>query len=108
MKKQVNKMIGFVCYIIGVVCSVYFGLWKMLLIPLRMLYVAAVNGELSATLVIACAIKILFSTTMTGLIWCIGYIAYNHFKGAEDPDWEALEAKRMKRRDEDEKERQAS
>ena len=28
MKKQVNKMIGFVCYIIGVVCSVYFGLWK--------------------------------------------------------------------------------
>ncbi len=37
MKKQVNKMIGFVCYIIGVVCSVYFGLWKMLLIPLRML-----------------------------------------------------------------------
>ena len=22
MKKQVNKMIGFVCYIIGVVCSV--------------------------------------------------------------------------------------
>ena len=46
MKKQVNKMIGFVCYIIGVVCSVYFGLWKMLLIPLRMLYVAAVNGNL--------------------------------------------------------------
>ena len=60
MKKQVNKMIGFVCYIIGVVCSVYFGLWKMLLIPLRMLY------------------------------------------------WEAIEARRMKRRDEDEKERQAS
>ena len=108
MKKQVNKMLGFVCYIIGVVCSVYFGLWKMLLIPLRMLYVAAVNGELSATLVIACTIKILFSTTMTGLIWCIGYIAYNHFKGAEDPDWEAIEARRMKRRDEDEKERQAS
>ena len=59
MKKQVNKMLGFVCYIIGVVCSVYFGLWKMLLIPLRMLYVAAVNGELSATLVIACAIIML-------------------------------------------------
>ena len=86
----------------------WFVLWKMLLIPLRMLYVAAVNGELSATLVIACAIKILFSTTMSGLIWCIGYIVYNHFKGTEDPDWEAIEARRMKRRDEDEKERQAS
>jgi uncharacterized membrane protein len=86
MKKQVNKMIGFVCYIIGVVCSVYFGLWKMLLIPLRMLYVAAVNGELSATLVIACAIKILFSTTMSGLIWCIGYIASNHVYDSRDEE----------------------
>ena len=35
-------------------------------------------------------VKILFSTTLTGLIWCIGYIGYNHFKGTEDPDWDKL------------------
>ena len=36
-------------------------------------------------------IKIAFSTTFGGLVWCIGYIGYNHFKGTEDPDWEAIE-----------------
>jgi hypothetical protein len=40
-------------------------------------------------------IKILFSTTITGLIWCLGYIAYNYFKGNEDPDWDAIEEERQ-------------
>ena len=53
--------------------------------------------ELTLSLIIACAIKILFSTTLAGLIWCIGYIGYNHFKGTEDPDWEVLEEQRRYR-----------
>ena len=32
---------------------------------------------------------------MAGLIWCIGYIAYNHFKGTQDPDWETMEKEYM-------------
>ena len=36
-------------------------------------------------------------TTLAGLIWCIGYIGYNHFKGTEDPDWEVLEEQRRYR-----------
>ena len=51
-------------------------------------------------------VKILFSTTMAGLIWCIGYIAYNHFKGTQDPDWETMEKEYMAEKEE--KERQAS
>ena len=41
------------------------------------------------------------------MIWCIGYIAYNHFKGTQDPDWEAMEKEYMAEKEE-EKERQAS
>jgi len=26
-------------------------------------------------------------------VWCIGYIGYNFFKGNEDPDWAAIEAR---------------
>ena len=58
------------------------------------------------TLLAVCVVKILFSTTMAGLIWCIGYIAYNHFKGTQDPDWETMEKEYMAEKEE--KERQAS
>ena len=68
----------------------YFGLWKMLLHPVLMMAAGFSAGTLTPHLVIACLIKILFSTTLTGLIWCIGYIGYNHFKGNEDPDWDQL------------------
>ena len=32
-----------------------------------------------------------FERRIAGLVWCIGYIGYNHFKGTEDPDWAAIE-----------------
>ena len=35
-----------------------------------------------------------------------GYIAYNHFKGTQDPDWETMEKEYMAEKEE--KERQAS
>jgi len=95
MKKHLSMCAGFICYGVGIICSVYYGLWKMLILPLHALVAAVMAGELTLPLVIACGIRILFSTTLTGLIWCIGYIAYNYFKGEEDPDWEAMEAEQM-------------
>lgn len=94
MKKQVNAVLGLICYASGVILGVYVGLWQMICRPLCELYYAFSAGELTLALIIACAIKILFSTTLAGLIWCIGYIGYNHFKGTEDPDWDALEEQR--------------
>ena len=90
MKKHISMMCAIICYAIGVIASVYFGLWKMLLHPVLMIVAAFSAGTLTVNLMIACAVKILFSTTLTGLIWCIGYIGYNHFKGTEDPDWDKL------------------
>ena len=98
MKKHINALLGFVCYTIGVIAAAYYGLWKMLVLPLHTLAVSFLAGDLN--------VKILFSTTMAGLIWCIGYIAYNHFKGTQDPDWETMEKEYMAEKEE--KERQAS
>lgn len=90
MKKHISMLCAMICYAIGVICSVYFGLWKMLVHPVMIIIAAFSTGQLTLNLLIACLIKILFSTTLTGLIWCIGYIGYNHFKGTEDPDWDKL------------------
>ena len=90
MKKHINALLGFVCYTIGVIAAAYYGLWKMLVLPLHTLAVSFLAGDLNVTLLAVCVVKILFSTTMAGLIWCIGYIAYNHFKGTQDPDWVLL------------------
>ena len=79
MKKHINALLGFVCYTIGVIAAAYYGLWKMLVLPLHTLAVSFLAGDLNVTLLAVCVVKILFSTTMAGLIWCIGYIAYNHF-----------------------------
>jgi hypothetical protein len=43
-------------------------------------------------MVFLCGVKILLSTTFAGLVWCIGYIGCNYFKGEEDPDWGELNA----------------
>ena len=79
---------------------------KMIVLPLHTLAVSFLAGDLNITLLAVCVVKILFSTTMAGLIWCIGYIAYNHFKGTQDPDWETMEKEYMAEKEE--KERQAS
>lgn len=97
MKKRICITIGLCCYLAGIIGAAYYGIWKMLCIPVHMLVVSLMSGELTFTLVLVCAVKILFSTTLTGLIWCMGYIAYNYFRGNEDPDWESLMEERMKK-----------
>ena len=108
MSRNIKFYLAIVIYLIGLAVSVYVGGWVMLIQPIRGTITAYTLGTLTLRQLVINVIKCISSLTVAGLIWCIGYIAYNHFKGAEDPDWEALEAKRMKRRDEDEKERQAS
>ena len=93
MKKRWSKVVGVLCYGMGVFCSLYVGGWLMLISPIHTLITEYSSGELSFTILIVCIIKIALSATFGGLVWCIGYIGYNHFKGTEDPDWEALEKK---------------
>mgnify|MGYP006370815551 CR=1 FL=1 len=95
MKKHISMMCAIICYAIGVIASVYFGLWKMLFLPIHTLAISFRTGGMTFPSVASCGVKILLSTTMAGLIWCIGYMAYNHFKGTEDPDFKAMEEERQ-------------
>ena len=93
MGKQWKRLMGFLCYGAGIVCSLYYGLWKLLVLPLYALVTTWMAGQMTMTFFLACGVKILVSTTLAGLIWCIGYMGYNFFKGTDDPDWEAMEEK---------------
>ena len=50
MKKHINALLGFVCYTIGVIAAAYYGLWKMLVLPLHTLAVSFLAGDLNITL----------------------------------------------------------
>ena len=60
MKKHINALLGFVCYTIGVIAAAYYGLWKMLVLPLHTLAVSFLAGNLNVTLLAVCVVKILF------------------------------------------------
>ena len=45
MKKHINALLGFVCYTIGVIAAAYYGLWKMLVLPLHTLVVSFLAGH---------------------------------------------------------------
>lgn len=91
MKKNVQMLLGFLCYVLGVVLSIYVGGIMMLLHPLQTIYGSLSCGIWDWYLLAVCGAKILLSTTVAGFVWCTGYIGWNYFKGTEDPDWESME-----------------
>lgn len=93
MKKKWSIILGVICYSLGIFCSIYVGGWLMLIKPIRGLLFAFSMKTLTFKFLVVSIIKIAFSTTFGGLVWCIGYIGYNFFKGTEDPDWNAIEEK---------------
>lgn len=97
MKKLISAGLALFCYALGIIFGFYFGIWKMLCLPLAGLYMALVSGELTIMMVVISLIQVLFSTTLAGLIWCVGYIGFNYFRGTEDPDWSLTEEQRSYR-----------
>lgn len=97
MKKKWSRLLAIICYTLGTFVSIYVGAWLMLLQPIHQLLSAFSENKLSLQILIMCIIKIALSTTVAGIVFTIGYIGYNHFKGTEDPDWEAKEQKYQNR-----------
>ena len=93
MKKKCDKLLGILCYALGILAALYVGGYLMLIKPIHVIIIAFGNDMLTLPLLLKSIIKIAFSTTFAGLVWCIGYIGYNFFKGNEDPDWAAIEAR---------------
>ncbi len=93
MKRRMKALAAQCCYLLGILGALYVGGWIMLLCPVHDLVRAFSTDALTLPLIFASFLKIAFSSTFAGLVWCIGYIGCNHFKGTEDPDWELLEKK---------------
>ena len=92
MKKKCDKLLGILCYELGILAALYGGGYLMLIMPIHVIIIAFGNDKLTLPLLLKRIIKIAFSKTFTGLVWCIGYIGYNFFKGNEDTDWAAIES----------------
>lgn len=91
MIKKGKMILATACYLAGVFASIYVGGWLMLIVPIQELMSAFSAETITWNFVVVCILKILFSTTFAGLVWCIGYIGYNYFRGTDDPDWESMD-----------------
>lgn len=105
MKKNWSRMLGVICYALGVFCALYVGGYLMLIKPIRVLVNAFSQGTLTFSLLIYNIIIIALSTTFAGFVWCIGYIGYNFFKGNDDPDWEVMEKRWREKHNKERKEK---
>lgn len=84
MKKLTSKIMGRICYTLGVLASLYVGGWLMLILPIEEIVNAIKEDTVTIPLLVKNIITILFSTTVSGFVWCIGYFGYNYFKGTEE------------------------
>lgn len=109
MDKKWKVVMATICYVLGVLASIYVGGWIMLIKPVRLLMFAYSTGTMNLHMLIVCIVKIALSTTVGGLVWCVGYIACNCFRGTEDEYDRILdkERKRIEDRRARRKEREA-
>lgn len=84
MNRKMKILLAVLCYLCGALAAVYIGGWIMLLKPLRLLVSSYQTGALGISVLLHCVIKIALSTTVGGLVWCIGYMGCNYFRGTED------------------------
>ena len=100
MKRKVSNILAACCLILGSFFAIYVGGWVLLIKPIHTLITSFSKGSLDMNILIWSIIKIAFSMTFAGFVWCVGYVGYNHFIGSEDPDWEAIERERKKKEEE--------
>lgn len=100
MKKKINKVLAVGCLVLGTFFSLYVGGWLMLIKPIHLLITSYNSKTLELNVLIFNILKVAFSTTFAGLVWCVGYVGFNHFIGTEDPDWAQIERERGRKEEE--------
>ena len=73
--KYYNKIVFLTCNFIGTILAIYIGGWIMLLHSIWITYLAFMAGKLTLIKFLSAAFCVLFSTTVAGGIWSIGYMA---------------------------------
>ena len=91
--RKVRMFFAHLSYTIGVVAGIYIGGWRMLILPLRQLLYALAHHNFTTSFIAICVLKMVLSLTVGGILFCVGYIGYNSFKGKDDPDWDAINAR---------------
>ena len=84
MGRNIRMALSVAIYILGLAVSVYVGGWIMLLKPVKETIAAYTLSTLTLTQLLISVIKCISSMTVSGLIWCIGYIASNHIFDSRD------------------------
>lgn len=84
MNRNFRIIISVAVYFFGLAASVYVGGWVMLLKPIRGTIAAYTLGTLTLSQLIVTIIKCIFSLTVAGFIWCVGYIVSNHIYDSRD------------------------
>ena len=84
MGRNIRMALSVAIYILGLAVSVFVGVWIMLLKPVKETIAAYSLGTLTLTQLLISVIKCISSMTVSGLIWCIGYIASNHIFDSRD------------------------
>ena len=75
MKKKCDKLLGILCYALGILVALYVGGWLMLIKPIHVIIIAFGNDMLTLPLLLKSIIKIAFSTTFAGLCFAEKYTA---------------------------------
>ncbi len=84
MSRNIRMALSVAIYILGLIVSVYIGGWVLLLKPVKETIAAFALGTLTLPQLLISAVKCISSMTVSGLIWCIGYIASNHIFDSRD------------------------
>lgn len=84
MGRNVRIILAAAIYLFGIAVSVYVGGWIMLLKPVKETIAAYTLGTLTLPQLAVSIMKCISSMTVSGLIWCMGYIASNHIFDSRD------------------------
>lgn len=84
MIRNIRMLLAAIIYLTGFAVAVYVGGWVMIIKPVKYTISAYTLGTLTLSQLIVSVIKCISSLTVTGLIWCLGYIASNHIYDSRD------------------------
>lgn len=84
MNRNIRMIISVAVYFIGLAIAIYVGGWLMLIKPIKRTIVAYTLGTLTLPQLVVTVVKCLCSLTVTGFIWCLGYIASNRVYDSRD------------------------
>lgn len=82
--RNIRMALALAIYVACLAAAVYVGGWIMIIKPVRMTWMSLVMGTLTLRQLLVAAAKCCCSLTVSGLIWCIGYIASNHVYDSRD------------------------